>query len=237
MKVFIKIILNIFDFFTQKKIINEIKSVLNTQNSISLIDVGSHKGEYISSIKKNFHIDKIYGFEPNDEIFNNLNKNFSSDKIQLYNCGVSNKKGEVFLNKNIESSSSSINELNTNSKYYKKKFFLLNFLKLKDVTTKSKIQVVRLDEFMNKKNIKKIDLLKIDTEGFEFNVIKSIGSRINDIKLIHIEHHFDDMIIKNYTLSDIHGYLTNKGFIKLFKIKMKFRKSFEYLYRNKNLQI
>ena len=105
------------------------------------------------------------------------------------------------------------------------------------MTTKSKIQVVRLDEFMKEKNIKKTDLLKIDTEGFEFNVIKSIGSRINDIKLIHIEHHFDDMIIKNYTLSDIHGYLTNKGFIKLFKIKMKFRKSFEYLYRNKNLQI
>ena len=143
MKVFIKTILNIFDFFTQKKIINEIKSVLNNQRSISLIDVGSHKGEYISSIKKNFLIDKIYGFEPNDEIFKNLNKNFSSDKIQLYNCGVSDKKGEVFLNKNIESSSSSINELNTNSKYYKKKFFLLNFLKLKEVTTKSKIQVVR----------------------------------------------------------------------------------------------
>ena len=56
MKVFIKTILNIFDFFTQKKIINEIKSALNTQKPISLIDVGSHKGEYISSIKKNFLI-------------------------------------------------------------------------------------------------------------------------------------------------------------------------------------
>ena len=110
-------------------------------------------------------------------------------------------------------------------------------MKLKDVTKKSKIQVVRLDEFMNKHNIKKIDLLKIDTEGFEYNVIKSIGSRIYDIKLIHIEHHFDDMIIKNYTLSDIHAYLKNEGFIKFFKIKMKFRKSFEYLYRNKNFKI
>ena len=159
MKVFIKTILNIFDFFTQKKIINEIKSVLNNQRSISLIDVGSHKGEYISSIIKNFNIDKIYGFEPNDEIFKNLIENFSSDKIHLYNFGVSNEKGEVFLNKNIESSSSSINNLNPNSKYYKKKFFLLNFLKLKKVTTKSKIQVIRLDEFMNKNNIKKMDLL------------------------------------------------------------------------------
>ena len=127
MKVFIKTILNIFDFFTQKKIINKIKSVLSTQRSISIIDVGSHKGEYIFSIIKNFNIDKIYGFEPNDEIFTKLNKNFSSDKIHLYNYGVSNEKGEVFLNKNIESSSSSINDLNTNSKYYKKNFFIKFF--------------------------------------------------------------------------------------------------------------
>ena len=56
MKVLIKTILNIFDFFTQKKIIKEIKSVLSTQRSISIIDVGSHKGEYILSILKNFNI-------------------------------------------------------------------------------------------------------------------------------------------------------------------------------------
>jgi len=42
-------------------------------------------------------------------------------------------------------------------------------------------------------------------------------------------------IIKNYNLTDIHSYLKKKGFIKFFKIKMKFRKSFEYLYINKNL--
>ena len=96
MKVFIKTILNIFDFFTQKKIINEIKSVLNTQNSISLIDVGSHKGEYISSIKKNFHIDKIYGFEPNDEIFNNLNKNFHLIKYKPIIVEFLTKKEKFF---------------------------------------------------------------------------------------------------------------------------------------------
>ena len=111
MKDIIKIILNIFDFFTQQKIIKKIRSELKTQKSISLIDVGSHKGEYISSIKKNFDIKQIYGFEPNKDIFEILNKNFSSSRVNLYNKGISNEKGEVFLNKNIESSSSSINEI------------------------------------------------------------------------------------------------------------------------------
>ena len=53
MKVLIKTILNIL-IFLHKKIINKIKFVLNTQRSISLIDVGSHKGEYISSVIKIF---------------------------------------------------------------------------------------------------------------------------------------------------------------------------------------
>jgi len=42
------------------------------------------------------------------------------------------------------------------------------------------------------------------------------------------------MIIKNYKLSDIHEYLLNNNFEKIFKIKMKFRKSFEYIYENRN---
>ena len=234
MKDIIKIILNIFDFFTQKQIINKIRSELKNQKHILLIDVGSHKGEYINSIKKEFEIKQIYGFEPNQEIYEILNKNFSSKKINLFNKGISNEKGDAFLNKNIDSSSSSINDLNSNSKYYKKKFFLMNFLNLRNVTTKTKIQVIRLDEFMKSNNISDVDILKIDTEGFEYNVIKSLGSRIFDIKLIHFEHHFDDMIIKNYNLSDIHTFLINKGFNKVFKIKMKFRKSFEYIYKNNN---
>ena len=88
--------------------------------------------------------------------------------------------------------------------------------------------------FINKKKIDKIDLLKIDTEGYEFKIIKGLGESISKIKVIHLEHHFDDMIIKNYKLSDIHNYLKRNNFIKIFKIKMKFRKSFEYIYKNKN---
>ena len=138
------------------------------------------------------------------------------------------------MNQNIETSSSSINFLNQNSKYYKKKYLLLNFLNLKKVTNQIDIKVIRLDNFISENNIGKIDLLKIDTEGYEFKIIKGFGENISKIKLIHLEHHFDDMIIKDYKLSDIHDYLKSKHFVKVFKIRMKFRKSFEYIYKNIN---
>ena len=65
-------------------------------------------------------------------------------------------------------------------------------------------------------------------------VLLGLKDKIRMINLIHFEHHFDDMIVKAYKLTDIHNLLTMNGFKKHFKIKMKFRKSFEYLYINKN---
>ena len=93
-----------------------------------------------------------------------------------------------------------------------------------------------MSDFIEKKKLDIIDLLKIDTEGFEYNVIKGLGSNLNKIKLLHLEHHFDDMVIKNYKLTDIHNYLVKNNFKKVFKIKMKFRKSFEYIYQNQKIK-
>ena len=41
------------------------------------------------------------------------------------------------------------------------------------------------------------------------------------------------MIIKGYTFKDIHSYLSNNNFIQIYKIKMPFRKTFEYIYSKK----
>ena len=234
MKELIKIVLNLFDFFTQQKILKALRKKIKNNNISTLIDVGSHKGEYINSIKKKFDVQTIYGFEPNPEIFRILKKKTDGKNINVLNYGISEKKGKVKFYKNLETSSSSINKLNKESKYYKKKYFLLNFFNSKEVETKIDIDVIRLDEFFKSKKLGIIDLIKIDTEGFELKVLKSLGEKIKNVKIIHFEHHFDDMIVKNYNLTNIHNYLMKNRFEKFFKIKMKFRKSFEYLYINKN---
>jgi FkbM family methyltransferase len=236
MKNLIKFCLSLFDYLTEKKILNQLKKIFLEKKSILVFDIGAHKGEFISFINKNFTISKAYCFEPNPKVFEILKKkNNSNNKIELFNCGASHNSGSIFFNENIESSSSSINELNKNSNYYKKKFFLLNFFGSNDVTKKIKINVVTLNDFIIKNKLKEIDLLKIDTEGYEYQVLMGLKDKINIINIIHFEHHFDDMIIKDYKLSNIHNLLINNGFEKKFKIKMKFRKSFEYLYVNKNL--
>ena len=235
----IKFILSLFDYFTEKKILTQLKENFKEKKTISVIDIGAHKGEFISGINKNFVINKAYCFEPNPNIFQILQKKYLyNKKFQLLNFGASNIADNISFYENIESSSSSINELNTDSKYYKKKFFILNFFgSKKEVVNKIKVKVITLYDFLIENKINNIDLLKIDTEGHEYQVLKGLGDKFNIINSILLEHHFDDMLIKNYKLSNIHDLLIENGFKKRFKVKMKFRKSFEYLYVNKNFLI
>ena len=114
----------------------------------------------------------------------------------------------------------------------KRKLKILNIKKKDNFHQKIPIQLVTLDSFIEKHDIQKVDLLKIDTEGYEFNVLKGLSKHCQKINLIYFEHHYDDMIIKNYKFGDIHNLLREKGFIMIKKSKMVFRKSFEYVYEN-----
>ena len=126
-------------------------------------------------------------------------------------------------------------QINKNSNYYKKKIKILNLLNFeKKLIQPTKIKTITLNKFIKENNIKNIDVLKIDTEGYEYKVLNGTKEQLNKVKYIYFEHHFDDMLIKGYTLSDIHNYLAKRGFEKKFKLKMFFRKSFEYIYFNKN---
>ena len=74
----------------------------------------------------------------------------------------------------------------------------------------------------------------MDTEGHELEILKGSKKNLKNIKTIVFEHHYDNMLKKNYTFSDINLFLKKNSFKKVFKIKMPFRKSFEYIYINKN---
>ena len=123
-------ILNFFlalvDHKNKTKIIKYFKK--NTSGNLTLIDVGAHKGETIKYFIKFLNIENIYAFEPNkniyDKLLNNINK---LDKdINCFNVALGDKDEIKPLNILSESSSSTINNLNKSSKYYKKKNKIIN---------------------------------------------------------------------------------------------------------------
>ncbi len=234
----VRILLNIFDLHTEKKIFNKLRELLGMQIE-QVIDVGAHKGEFILKFCKKFKVQKALSFEPNLEIFNLLNFNIKNSQkqniIKAFNYGLGNEKKNLILNVNLESSSSSINQLNKDSKYFIKKYKILNFFGKKKITKPQETKIFKLEEILNELKISKVDLLKIDTEGYEFEVLKGSEKKLKEIKAVYFEHHYDDMIIKNYKFEDVHNFLINNNFKQYFKIKMKFRKSFEYIYYNNEI--
>ena len=230
------IVLNFLDYFQQKKIINLIK--IKFLKPIIVFDVGAHYGETIKLFYKRLKLDKIYSFEASPKNFEILQKNvskYNSKKIEIHNYGVGEQISKNYINQTLESSSSTINQINEKSKYFKKKLKILNIKNKDSFQIKIPIKILTLDYFIEKNKIKYIDLLKIDTEGYELNVLKGLSKHNKKVKLVYFEHHYDDMIIKNYKFSDIHHLLKSYNFVMIKKSKMIFRKSFEYVFEKKKI--
>jgi len=227
-------LLNFLDYFQQKKIINLINSKFS--KPIIVFDIGAHYGETIKLFLKKMNLEKIYSFEASPQNFQTLKNNISkhhSNKVKIYNFGVGAEIEKNYINQTIETSSSTINQLNKQSKYLKKKLKILNIKNENSFYHKVPIKILTLDSFIEENKIHCIDLLKIDTEGYEFNVLKGLSKYSKKVKIIYFEHHYDDMIIKDYKFSNIHKLLKDYGFTMIKKSKMIFRKSFEYVYENK----
>jgi len=229
-------ILLFFDYFHKKKIISFIKRKIDKVESI--IDVGAHHGESIKLFLKNFKILNIYAFEPSPENFKNLviNTNYLLKKKKInfktYNLGLGSSDQKLFLNIAIETSSSTINSINKKSNYYQKKIKFLGQADKDFFHEKKEITITTLDKAILDKNCETIDLIKIDTEGYEYEVLKGGGELLKKTKLILFEHHYDNMIIKSYTFQQINNFLIKNSFKKVFKVKMPFRKTFDYIYEN-----
>jgi len=228
--------LNFFDFFHKKKIIKFLKKLNITSINI-FFDIGAHKGESIAFFSKNLNIKEIYSFEASPQNFKYLKGKYGKDKnLVIENIALSSSQENKLFNECGESSSSTFSKINKDSMYYKKKLNFFNFGSKSNFFKEKIIQTKTLENYLKKKNIKSIDLIKIDTEGHEFEILKGLKNEINKINIIIFEHHYDNMLYKNYTFSMIHDYLKKKSFKKVFKIKMPFRKSFEYIYINNKKQ-
>ena len=87
-------VLNIFDYFYQRKFINFLKKE-GLSNLNVFLDIGAHKGESINLFANHFKINEIYSFEPSPISYKILTQNigkikkkFNKTKIFLENIAL-----------------------------------------------------------------------------------------------------------------------------------------------------
>lgn len=151
--------------------IKEVKSFENIENEIVIWDIGAHVGLasiYFQSSLKGKSL-KILAVEPSKQNFSLLKKNLPATKnITHENCAVSNQSKQGYLN---ESGLAFNNFLTGNGK--------------EDQIT----SVFSFEDLLKKHPTNKIDIMKIDIEGAEYDFMCNIENWTIKPEIIIIEFH------------------------------------------------
>ena len=140
-------VIDLFDFFHQKKIISFLKKQNFNQFNL-VLDVGAHKGETINLFLKNFKIKKIISFEASPKNFeflkakcDHFKKKYINTNIIMENIALGDENKVLSFKQFNESSSSTIAEIDENSSYYKK-YKILNFLEKTKIIKRLKFKQI-----------------------------------------------------------------------------------------------
>ncbi len=139
-----------------------------------VFDLGGYKGDFTYEIFNKYHCN-IYIFEPVSDYCENIKKRFAkNEKINVFNFGLSNEDTELQIG--VSESSSSVYKDNSSKK--------------ETIFLRSIMGVIK------ENNIEKIDLLKINIEGGEFDVLNEIitDDYVKNITDIQIQFH---MFVEN----------------------------------------
>ena len=168
--------------------------LIKKEISLSL-DIGANIGEYTKLLLMNTN-SKVVSFEPLPEAFKELQKielKFK-DRLDIYNIaiGAENSKSDLFYANQKSEKASLVPNL-------EKLSFVGSLNKNKIV-----VDVKQLDYFEDYFKDKKIDFIKIDTEGFEYEVLKGAEKilKLHKPKFIQLEFNWHQLI-RNHSMYDL----------------------------------
>jgi FkbM family methyltransferase len=136
-----------------------------------VFDIGGYKGNFADDIY-NKYMCTVYIFEPVNYFYDHIKNRFvGNEKIKAYKYGLSNCEKTIEIS--IENDSSSVHKRSNN----------IETIKLINVTN-----------FIRNNSIKKIDLLKINIEGGEYEVIPELINSGDIDKIMNLQIQFHDFI-------------------------------------------
>jgi FkbM family methyltransferase len=183
--------------------ISDIKSILENYKIETIIDVGANTGQSALRLIKQLPDAVIHCIEPSFETFQILINTLSNNRnVFSYQIALGEKNGahELFYGGNDSSMYTLVNS---------------NIDKQLDRGEANKIKIQMLDTFCDKNDIKHVNFLKIDTEGYDLNVLKGAGSLYskNAIDFIEVEAGMNPRNKFHVPFIDLKLFLEGKGYL------------------------
>lgn len=168
----------------------------------TLVYVGANKGGSLQRIYQQF--DQVIAFEPDPEIFADLENNIVETKdteVVLVNAACSDQDGEQILYVTGNRVASS---LGNGSKEFKD-FHGFNAAVIKEITVKT----VNLSDFLHEGGVEKIELYVSDAQGSDLNILKTMKERYIDtsnIGELFLETHQNGIYIYEGLYNQLDGF-------------------------------
>jgi FkbM family methyltransferase len=183
----------------------------------NLLQIGSHIGNTVNDNVFNV-IDSDYFaifVEPIKEYFDSLvenyNQTYPNNNFVFINKACSNETKKIKLYKPIHKNGlpNWTNQLTS---------ILPNHTKNHNIDTQVEeieVEAIKVSDIINEYNISEIDLLSVDTEGHDYEIIKSIDFELIKPKKIIFEHKHMEGTNKSFgpRYFDLINYLNSKGYI------------------------
>lgn len=170
-----------------------------------IVDVGSNDGQWMAEVRKNGYLGRALCIEPLVRNYNKLQSSKLGNTIFL-NCAVGNRNGHLIINVASNNGlSSSVLELDD---FHKNGAPEIEYIRKEKVECKKLSQIL----FVHKKNYKNI-FIKIDTQGYEFEILKSLSKKnFETIYAFEVEVNLVSTYKGTHLIEDIIKFLRIKGF-------------------------
>lgn len=169
---------------------DEVYNYLLAKNSADVVifDVGSHHGESIERFRDIMPGCVVHSFEPDSENFKILQDKYAGDeRIFLNNFGIGNTAETLTFHRYAKSDVSSFVEIDKENVWTKIRSAQSNTNPDEFETKAYEVEVKPLDDYISEKNIRHIDLLKLDTQGFEDKALIGASNALKNKQIDYIE--------------------------------------------------
>ena len=189
--------------------------LINKTENINIFDVGANEGRWIDSVNEFFKKPNIHAFEPSEKEFQILKEKYSGERnIVLNNFALGEVEDEQYFNINYKGGLNSFYDVNQNTNWFRrqqnnKKVFNENF-----TLKKQKVSINTIDNYLISKNIEFIDIVKIDTQGYEPKVLEGALNALKSKKIqtILAEIIISDIYKSNVSFFELEKNLINNGY-------------------------
>jgi FkbM family methyltransferase len=193
--------------------LEDIRALLDAVPRPVVFDVGANVGQSVATFRQLLPGCTIHSFEPGPDAFGALEAATKGLRnVHLVNAGVGCRSGRSILLENKFSDLSSLLRPGSVTEWG-------------PVVAETEIRVTTVDDYCATHTIDRIDLLKIDTQGYELEVLRGAAgmSAAGKIGLVYMEVIFSDMYQDLPPFDVLYRFLLDSGFrlVALYNFQMR----------------